>query len=122
MVNEIPLSKVEKIEQLVSKHLRRWLGLPPSFTNIGLYGHSTKLQMPISSVTEEYKVAKARLLLTLRDSSDDKINSAGIEVRTGRKWSVNQAVQDAESNLRHKDIVGATNQGREGLGTKKHQR
>ena len=29
MVNEIPISSVEKVEQVVSKHLRRWLGLPP---------------------------------------------------------------------------------------------
>ena len=122
MVNEIPISTVEKVEQVISKHLRRWLGLPPSFTSLGLYGKSNKLQVPISSIVEEFKVAKARLLLTLRDSADDKISSAGIEVRAGRKWSVSQAVENAESNLRHQDIVGATNRGREGLGSRSHQR
>ena len=122
MVNEIPISTVEKLEQLVSKHLRRWLGLPPSLTSIGLYCRSTKLQMPISSLVEEFKAAKARLLLTLRDSADEKINNAGIEVRTGRKWSVSQAVEAAESSLKHQDIVGTTNLGREGLGTRQHKR
>ena len=67
MVYEIPVSIVEKAEKQISKHLRRWLGIPPSFTNLGLYGRSNKLQMPFSSLVEEYKVAKARLLLTLRD-------------------------------------------------------
>jgi len=122
MVNEIPISCVERLEQSISKHLRRWLGLPPSFTNVGLYARSAKLQMPLTSLTEEYKVAKARLLLTVRDSTDEKISKAGIQVRTGRKWSVSQAVEQAESVLKHQDIVGATNLGREGLGTRQHQR
>ena len=99
MVNEIPISTVEKAEQKISKHLRKWLGLPPSFTNIGLYGRTNKLQVPLSSLTEEWKTAKTRLLLTLRDSPDDKVSGAGIEVRTGRKWSVSQAVEQAENSL-----------------------
>lgn len=116
MVNEIPVSLVEQLEQAVSKHIRRWLGLPPSFSSIGLYSKSTKLQIPITSLVEEYKVAKARLYLTLRDSKDEKVSNAGIEVRTGRKWSVTKAVEQAESSLQHQVIVGATNKGREGLG------
>jgi len=116
MVNEIPVSLVEQLEQAVSKHIRRWLGLPPSFSSIGLYGRCTKLQMPLTSLVEEYKVAKARLFLTLRDSADQKISKAGIEIRTGRKWSASKAVEQAESSLHHQVIVGATNKGREGLG------
>ena len=83
------------------------------------YSHSSKLQMPISSLVEEYKVAKTHLLLTLRDSTDEKISGAGSMVRTGKKWSVSQAVEQAESSLQHQDIVGTTNRGREGLGTSK---
>ncbi|XP_060608354.1 uncharacterized protein LOC132760383 [Ruditapes philippinarum] len=122
IINEIPISLVEKLEQSVSKHQRRWLGLPPSFTSLGLYSRSSKLQMPFNSLVEEYKVAKARLLLTLRDSSDEKISGAGIEIRTGRKWSVKQAVDRAESSLKLQDIVGTTNKGREGLGIRLKQR
>jgi len=116
MVNEIPVSLVEQLEQVVSKHIRRWLGLLPSFSSIGLYGKSTKLQIPLTSLVKEYKVAKTRLYLTLRDSEDEKVSKAGIEVRTGRKWSVTKAVKQAESRLQHQVIVGATNKGREGLG------
>jgi len=122
MVNDIPISLVEKLEQKVSKHLRIWLGLPPSFTSIGLYGKTNRLQVPLSSLVEEYKVAKTRLLLTLRDSTDEMIRNAGIEVRTGRKWSVTQTVDSAEASLKHQDIVGNTNKGREGLGTRLQQR
>ncbi|XP_060589724.1 uncharacterized protein LOC132744948 [Ruditapes philippinarum] len=99
MVNEIPISLVEKMEH-----------------------QSSKLQIPFNSLVEEYKVAKARLLLTLRDSSDEKISGARIEVRTGRKWSVKQAVDQAESSLKLQDIVGTTNKSREGLGIRFKQR
>jgi hypothetical protein len=59
--------------------------------------------IPISSVMEEYKVSKARLVVTLKDSKDEMIRKTGIY---GRKWSASRAVQQAESRLRHKDIVG----------------
>lgn len=62
IVNEIPISKVEKPEQSVSNHLRRWLGLPPLFTSTSLYGRSTKLQIPISSLVEELKVAETLVI------------------------------------------------------------
>jgi len=73
------------------------------------------LQIPLNSVVEEYKVAKTRLYLTLRDSEDEKVRKAGIEVRTWRKWPVTKAVE-AESSLQHQVIVGTTNKDREGLG------
>ena len=114
---EIPTTAVEELERTVSKHLRRWLGVPPSFTSIGLYGKSTKLQLPLSSLVDEFKVAKTRLVVTLRDSRDQLIRQAGIETRTGRKWSASQAVEQAESRLRHRDIVGTTCENRQGLGS-----
>jgi len=43
---------------LLPRHLRRRLGVPPSFTYIGLYGKTTKLQLPLFSVLEEFKVSK----------------------------------------------------------------
>jgi len=116
MVNEAKVSLVEQLEQAVSKHIRRWLGLPPSFSSIGLYGKSTKQQISLKAIVEEYKIAKIRLYLTLRDSEDEKASKAGIEVRTGRKWSVAKAVEQAESSLQHQAIVGITNIGREVLG------
>ena len=122
MLYEIATSTVELLERSISRHLRRWLGVPPSFTNIGLYGKSNQLQLPISSLTEEFKVAKARLVVTLKQSKDDSIRRAGIETRTGRKWSASQAVDRAESQLHLKDIIGTTTVGRQGLGNTKPMR
>ncbi|XP_052237947.1 uncharacterized protein LOC127849270 [Dreissena polymorpha] len=119
MLYEIPTSSVECLERKISKHLRRWLGIPQSFTSIGLYGRSNQLQLPQSSLVEEFKVAKTRLVVTLKQSQDSSIRNAGIETRTGRKWSASQAVEHAEKRLQQKDIVGITAVGRQGLGSSK---
>ena len=50
------------------------------------------------------------------------IRKAGIDTRTGRKWSASQAVDRAESRIRHKYIVGTTAVGRQGIGNTKPQR
>ena len=60
--------------------------------------------------------------MTLKESNDDMVRRAGIETLTGRKWSASQAVKQAERRLRHKDIVGTTTVGRQGLGTTKTPR
>ena len=55
-------------------------------------------------------------MLTLRDSMDELIRDAGSVTRTGRKWSVTETVRLTESSLKHKDIVGMTAVGRQGIG------
>lgn len=42
-IYEVPITSVEGIEKAVNKHLRRWLGVPPSFTSVGLYIWSRQL-------------------------------------------------------------------------------
>lgn len=54
----------------------------------------------------------AREVLLYRDSRDPKVAKAGVVVKTGRKWNVQVAVLDAESRLRHKELVGVMAQGR----------
>ena len=115
MLYEVPTSTVESLEPVISRNLRRWLGVPPSFSSVGLYGKSNQLQLPISSLVEEFKVSKARLVVTLKQSKDSKVRNAGIEVRTGRKWSASQAVQKAESQLKLKDVIRTTQVGRQGF-------
>ena len=119
MLYEVPSSTIELLERITSRHLRKWLGVPPSFSSVGLYGKSDQLQLPLSSLVEEFKTAKTRLVLTLKDSPDEQIQEAGIVTRTGRKWSATETVSQAESALRHKDIVGMTAVGRQKIGTTK---
>ena len=119
MLYDVPSSTIEALERITSRHLRKWLGIPPSFSSVGLYGKNNKLQLPLSALAEEFKAAKTRLVLTLRDSPDEQIREAGIVTRTGRKWSATESVSQAESTLRHLDIVGVTAVGREGIGATK---
>ncbi|XP_052093724.1 uncharacterized protein LOC127729844 [Mytilus californianus] len=44
LVYEFPVSKVEVLERKISASLRRWLGVPRSFSSVGLYSTGTKLQ------------------------------------------------------------------------------
>ena len=114
-VYEIPMTKVEKLERTVSSYIKKWLGLPRCLSNIGLYGHGA-LELPISSLTEEFKCTKVRLNMTLTDSQDELIQAAAPRLATGRKWIPSEAVQQAKSALRHGDIVGQVQHGRGGFG------
>ncbi|CAJ1076455.1 uncharacterized protein LOC119791846 [Xyrichtys novacula] len=106
LVYEVPISTIESFERRVSKFLRKWLGLPRSLSIIALYGKNNMLKLPISSLNEEFKVSHTREVLQYRESSDPKVSQAGIEVRTGRKWRAAEAVDAAESRLRHRVLVG----------------
>lgn len=112
---EVPLSKVEKLERLVSSYVRKWLGLPRCLSSIGLYGKGM-LHLPISSLVEEYKCAKFRLEMMLLDSNDPFVAQAVPILATGRKWTLLAATEQAKAALRHKDIVGRVQEGRSGLG------
>jgi len=116
LVYELPLTTVESLERKLNRYLRRWLGVPKSFSSVGLYSTGSKMTLPLRAVTEEFKTAKVRAVMMLRDSKDEKIRQAGIEVRTGRKWKAGEAVREAESWLRYQDIVGTVAHGRLGLG------
>ena len=118
-IYEISLSRVETIQQHINKYLRKWLGVPPCFSTVGLYTAAGMLQLPFLSITEEFKVGKARLHLMLRDSPDDVIRQVQPEVRTGSKWSAAKAVQEA--SLQIKEVIGATQTGRAGLGSTPHR-
>ncbi|KAL7834952.1 hypothetical protein SRHO_G00291990 [Serrasalmus rhombeus] len=46
-----------------------------------------------------------------------KVAKAGIQVRTGKKWRAEEAVQEAEPKLRHRSLVGVLTRGQAGLGS-----
>ena len=74
-----------------------------------------------ANYTEEFKIGKARLHMMLRDSPDVVICQLQPEVRTGTKWSAAKVVQEAEANLQIKEVIGATQTGRVGLGSTPHR-
>lgn len=62
-------------------------------------------------------VARAREVLQYRESKYPRVSQAGIEVRIGRKWRAQAVVDQAESRLCHRELVGSVATGRAGLGT-----
>ena len=84
------------------------------------YTATGMLQLPLSSITKEFKVGKARLHIMLRDSPDDVIRQVQPEVRTGTKWSAAKAVQETDASLHIKEVIGATQTGRAGLRSTLH--
>jgi len=113
LVYEVPITALESLEMLISGHLRRWLGVPRSFSSVEYYSSGGKLQLPMKSLTEKFKVTKVRQVIMLRDSNDEKVKQARVGVR---KWKAAEAFKDAESRLHHRYIVGTVAVRRQGLG------
>lgn len=71
--------------------------MPRSLSSITLYDKKNKLMLPVNSLSEEFMVARSRVVLQYRESTDPKVSKAGIKVRTGRKRRAQEAVDQAES-------------------------
>ena len=55
MMYEVALTRVERIEQRCSVYIRKWLGLPKTLNSTAIFGRIGQLQLPITSIVEEYK-------------------------------------------------------------------
>ncbi len=85
-IYELPITTVEKMERTMTSYVKKWLGVPRCLTNISLYGKGV-LELPITSLTKEYKCSKVRLQITLKDSRDQTISNAVPPLLTGWKWT-----------------------------------
>ena len=120
-IYNIPYTRIEEIQRLITAKLKKWLGLPRSLTVDAIYSRSNKLQLPFTSLMEEVKVTKARNLITFQEAKDPCIRNADIKVDSGRKANTKLEVEQARSRLKMRDIAGIANKGREGLGLSKRQ-
>ena len=116
MLYEVAITTVEGMERKISGYLRRWLGLPKSLSSAALYGTSNAIQLPFRGLKEEFVVTRTREAIMYRDSRDLKVAGAGIEIRTGRKWSAVRELKVAEERLQQKAMVGTVASGTRGLG------
>ena len=106
LVYEICSTTVEAIEAKINKFTRRWLGVPPGLTDVAMYCRKAKLRLPLKSILEEYKCGKARLLSMLEDSEDPIVKTVQPTIKTGRKWKVVEAVDEAKECLKIKEVIG----------------
>lgn len=114
-ISEIPSSAVSKMDAKANSFIRKWLGLPRCLSETGLFGKNI-LQLPLQSISLGYKQEKSRLVLELRESTDQSVRNANAMVSTGRKWNAQAEVDQAVSRLQHQEIMGRVQVGRAGLG------
>ena len=110
------MTAVEAIEKKISSYTQKWLGLPPSLTSVALYIKSARLRLLLKAITEEYKVGKVRLQMMLTYSKDTSVSSTATNLKSGRKWKVSQATEQAIEAAKFKKVLGATQTSRQGSG------
>ena len=96
-----------------------------------MYNKDSNIQTPLTlgrTNTEYYKTgaeyhileapapAEPRLPMTLKESPDEYISVTTIELKAGRKWSVGEDVETAQSRMIHQYIVDTMNKGNKELG------
>ena len=104
------------MESKITSSLKKWMGIPKNLSTSCMYSKSAKLRLPFSSLQEEFKVVKARNLVTFQESTDPCIQGANIDVDEGRKADTRKDIELSKASLKLKDIIVVTNKGREGLG------
>lgn len=95
------MSPTEVLQRKISSYLYRCLGLPHSLYTAALYEKTIKLQLPFSSLEEEFRVSRMR-------------QATGIMVCAVRKWKDQKGLEVAESQLRHRALVGTVATGEQG--------
>ncbi|MDF4259815.1 hypothetical protein P3388_26120, partial [Vibrio parahaemolyticus] len=84
-------------------------------SSVALYGKGI-LQLPVSSLTEEFICTKVRTELLLSGNKDVVVRSVIPNPTKERKCNPRSAVQEADAALWHAEIVGNVQFGRGGLG------
>lgn len=62
------------------------VGVPRCLSSLALNGQGL-LQLPLSSLTEEFKCMKVRLEMTLMESNDTAIQAVTPTLATRKKWT-----------------------------------
>ncbi|GFO49169.1 polyprotein [Plakobranchus ocellatus] len=68
-----------------------------------MYRQKAKLKLPMKSILEKYKYDKARLLTMLEEPDDPVVKTIQPSLKTGRKWKVTEAVDEAKECLKMKE-------------------
>ena len=63
---------------------------------MAMYCQKAKLKLSLKSILEENKCGKARLLSMLEDSEDPVVKAVQPTIRTGGKWNVVKATDQAK--------------------------
>ena len=112
---EVATSELEKSEKVINEAIRKWLGVPRCVSTVALYG-KRMLDLPMTSLVEEFKCGETSLEMTLSQSKDPAVKNTAQMVKTGKKWNPREAVQHAQGAIQYRDIIEQVQSGRAGFG------
>ena len=127
MVYEIPLSWVGTMNTMLSRFLRKWLGLSKNLTDVALFAKSSPCPLPFTSLVQMFQVTKVNSQLQLSESKHQEVKQNARSTVTG-KWKLYDVkevfgleadfgvIREAERRMDMERIVGHTQQGRAGIG------
>ena len=87
------MSHVEAMKRKINRHVKKWLGVSNGLSNVAIHSSKAKLALPVRSLVEEVKVAKARSFMTLRDSQDPVVKNTQPEVQSGTSRQLAQQLR-----------------------------
>lgn len=75
-MSEITSTTVIKLDAKANNYIRKWLGLPRCLSDAALFSLND-LQLPLKTISAGYRLEKTRLVLEIRQSSDQLVRNAG---------------------------------------------
>ena len=116
-IYDFPITKVVKMEQLVNKFLRKWLGVGHTLSKLCMLSKNSPVAIPLDGLVDVWKVEKVRLQQSLDYARDEVVRRIKPEVRSGRIWSARDELKNAEADVRFEAVRGAVYTGKfQGLG------
>ena len=80
------------ISEVINKEVRKWLWVPCCLSAVPLYEEGI---LPMTTLVEEFKCAKASLEMILSQSKDPVVKNTVRTVKSGKKWNLGEAVGPA---------------------------
>ncbi|XP_063695334.1 uncharacterized protein LOC134826767 [Bolinopsis microptera] len=116
-IYDIPITTVTRWEQNTNSFLRKWLGVGHTLSGLCLFSQSSSVALPVSSLTDTWKIEKCRLLQSYQTSKDDLIKAVQPQVRSGRVWRPETELEEARRDLVCESVRGMVQpQKRVGIG------
>jgi hypothetical protein len=107
-IYDIPLSTVRSWEQTTNKFLRSWLGAGHTLSSLCLFSNDSGVALPIDSILDTWKVEKCRLQQSYNTTPDTFVRSIEPKVRSGRLWSAEDTLRNAQRDLECEAMRGMT--------------
>lgn len=104
---DLPMTSMPAMKRKIEGYFRRLLWLPRILSSASLYCTSNALQLFLTCLVKEFEVSSTRECLQYRGCNDRKEVTVGINIRNGRRCSVESELSIADERLRQqKSLVG----------------